>query len=72
MSNRKEFKITTNSQYHETLARIETFIEKGFSKLTGKETAELQHISLVAQAYEKKKYPMPVQRSSASAHSTGC
>jgi hypothetical protein len=43
-------KITTNNQYHETLARIETFIEKGFSNLTEKETEELRHISLAVEA----------------------
>jgi HTH-type transcriptional regulator / antitoxin HigA len=57
----KAMKITTNSQYHETLARIETFIEKGFSNLTEKETEELKYISLAVETYEKKKYPMPVQ-----------
>lgn len=60
MSKSKELKITSNSQYHETLARIEAFIEKGFSNLTEKETDELQHISLAVAAYEKNKYPMPV------------
>lgn len=53
--------ITTNSQYHATLARIETFIEKGFGNLTEKETEELKRISLAVESYEKKKYPMPVQ-----------
>jgi HTH-type transcriptional regulator/antitoxin HigA len=57
----KVLKITTNSQYHATLARIESFIEKGFGNLTKKETEELKHISLAVETYEKKKYPMPAQ-----------
>jgi HTH-type transcriptional regulator / antitoxin HigA len=61
MGTSKAIKITTNSQYHETLARIETFIEKGFSNLTEKETEELKNISLAVETYERKKYPMPVQ-----------
>jgi HTH-type transcriptional regulator / antitoxin HigA len=61
MSTSKAMNITTNSQYHETLARIETFIEKGFSNLTEKETEDLKEISLAVEAFEKKKYPMPVQ-----------
>lgn len=61
MDTSKAMKITTNSQYHETLARIETFIEKGFSNLTEKETENLKEISLAVEAFEKKKYPMPVQ-----------
>jgi HTH-type transcriptional regulator/antitoxin HigA len=61
MGTSKAMKITTNSQYHGTLARIEAFIEKGFSNLTEKETEELKHISLAVETYESKKYPMPVQ-----------
>ena len=61
MGTSKAMMITTNSQYHETLARIETFIEKGFSNLTEKETEELKNISLAVETYERKKYPMPVQ-----------
>jgi HTH-type transcriptional regulator/antitoxin HigA len=53
-------KITTNSQYHEALAKIETFIEKGFNNLTKKETEDLKDISSAVEMFEKKKYPMPV------------
>lgn len=52
--------ITSNSEYHTALAEIETFIEKGFGKLSKKETAKLEQISLAVEAYEKNKYPMPV------------
>lgn len=47
-------KITTNSQYHEALAKIEIFIEKGFSNLTKKETEDLKDISLAVEMFEKK------------------
>lgn len=53
-------KITSNSQYHAALAEIESFIEKGFSNLTKKETEKLKQISMAVEAYEKTKYPMPV------------
>lgn len=33
MNKGKALKITTNSQYHEILAKIEFFIEKGFGNL---------------------------------------
>lgn len=53
-------KITSPRQYHTALAVIEAFIEKGFSRLTAKETKQLRQTSLAVEAYEKKKYPMPV------------
>lgn len=53
-------KITSNSQYHTALAKIEAFLEKGFGNLTEKETEQLRQISLSVEAYEKNKYPMPV------------
>lgn len=56
-------KIVTNSQYHRTLAEIETFIEKGFSKLTKSETAQLANLSKVVEEYESLKYPMPIYTS---------
>jgi len=53
-------KIETNSQYHTALARIESLIEKGFNKLTKSETAELESLSKLVEAFETKKYPMPL------------
>ena len=53
--------ISTNSQYHSTLAKIESLIEKGFSNLTNSETSELQGLSLAVEQYEMQKYPMPLQ-----------
>jgi HTH-type transcriptional regulator/antitoxin HigA len=60
-SKKKEMKITTNSQYHEALAKIESFIERGFSRLSKKETEVLKDLSIAVEAFEQKKYPMPVQ-----------
>jgi len=53
-------KIETNSQYHMALARIEKFIEKGFNKLSKTETAELESLSKLVEAFEVKKFPMPL------------
>jgi len=53
-------KITTNSQYHLTLAQIESYIEKGFKNLTKRETTELQKLSATVEEYESQKYPMPL------------
>jgi len=53
-------KIETNSQYHMALARIEKFIEKGFKKLSKTETAELESLSKLVEAFEVKKFPMPL------------
>lgn len=59
-------KIASNSQYHSALAIIESFIEKGFADLTVKETNQLKQTSLAIEAFEKKKYPMPVTTTIAS------
>lgn len=53
--------IVNQSQYHLILAKIETFIEKGFNNLTEKEDEELNEISIAAAEFEKKLYPMPVE-----------
>lgn len=54
-------KISTNSQYHTALAKVESFIEKGFKNLTRPETEELQKLSVAVEEYEMQKYPMPLQ-----------
>lgn len=56
-------KIETNSQYHKALAEIETFIEKGFSKLTKSETTQLEILSKNVEDFERHKYPMPIYTS---------
>lgn len=53
-------RITSNSQYHSALAKIETFMEKGFKNLSKNETEQLRQTSLSVEAYEKNKYAMPV------------
>jgi HTH-type transcriptional regulator/antitoxin HigA len=58
-----KMKISANSQYHAALAKIETFIEKGFDKLTAAETNRLKSISLAVEEYEMKKFPMPIYTS---------
>jgi len=56
-------KIDTNSQYHSALAKIESFIEKGFANLTKAETTQLGNLSKSVEEYESKKYPMPIHTS---------
>lgn len=56
-------KIETNSQYHKAISAIETFIEKGFNKLSVVETKELESLSRDVENYENQKYPMPVYTS---------
>lgn len=53
-------KVETNSQYHTALAKIEKLLEKGFDKLTKSETVELEILSKLVEAFETKKYPMPL------------
>ncbi len=53
-------KIETNSQYHTALAQIETYIEKGFPRLTKSETKKLETLSKRVEEFEQQKYPMPL------------
>lgn len=62
-------RIMTDRQYQGALAKIETFIEKGFCNLTKKETEDLKDISLAVEMFEKKKYPMPVLKYKQKSHS---
>jgi HTH-type transcriptional regulator/antitoxin HigA len=55
--------ILNNSSYHLALAKIESFIEKGFDQLSAGETAELEMLSSSVERYESQKYPMPLQSS---------
>ena len=52
--------VTTESQYNDALAYIETFIQKGTAALSPEEDQELLRISLLVEAYEEKVYPMPL------------
>jgi HTH-type transcriptional regulator / antitoxin HigA len=51
-------KIESNSQYH---SKIESYIEKGFKKLSKKETEDLKFLSIALEEYELHKYPMPIR-----------
>jgi len=53
--------ITSMSQYYTTLAEIETFLAKGFDNLTDDENKKLEELSIAAEAFEEKKYPMPLE-----------
>lgn len=52
--------IKNNSEYHASLDRIESLIEKGFEQLNENETAELAQLSEKVEIYEIRKYPMPL------------
>ncbi|HUZ59115.1 MAG TPA: hypothetical protein VMU83_10060 [Hanamia sp.] len=54
-------KITSNSQYYSALAEIESYIEKGFKKLSKAETELLKQLSIAVEKYENAKYPMPLE-----------
>lgn len=53
--------IVNQSQYYGVVAKIETFVEKGFNNLNEKETDELKELSIAVEQYEEKMYPMPLQ-----------
>ena len=45
-------KITSNSQYHTSLAKIESYIEKGFKKLNKTEPEDPKQLSIAVESYE--------------------
>jgi HTH-type transcriptional regulator/antitoxin HigA len=51
--------ITSEIEYKTALDAVETFLQKGFDKLTEIETKELQRISLLIEKYEAQHYPLP-------------
>jgi HTH-type transcriptional regulator/antitoxin HigA len=53
--------IKTKKEYYSVMAKIETFLEKGFKNLTKIENEELRLLSLQIEAFEKVHFPMPVQ-----------
>jgi HTH-type transcriptional regulator / antitoxin HigA len=55
--------IKNNSQYYIALAKIESFIDKGFDYLDAEETKELAILSEKVELYETKKFPMPIKTS---------
>ena len=52
--------ITTESQYNEALALIETYIQRGTAAFSHEDDQELLRISLLVEAYEQKVDPMPL------------
>ena len=55
--------ITNKQQYYQAMAEIESYLQKGFSKLTMEEDDRLDALSKAVEAWELKEYPMPVQPS---------
>lgn len=53
-------KIENKQQYHTAMAEIETYLQKGFSRLTKKEDQRLHELSIAVEAWEMIEYPMPV------------
>ncbi len=56
-------KIENKHQYYLAMAQIENYLQKGFSNLTENEDEELARLSLAAEAWEMKEFPMPMQPS---------
>lgn len=53
--------ITTENQYNEALEIIEEYLKKGSQLMTDGDKQELRRLSVLAEAYEQKVYPMPMQ-----------
>ena len=53
--------ITTEKQYNEVAEAIEIYLKKGSQGMTDTDKQELRHLSVLAEAYELKMYPMPMQ-----------
>ena len=53
--------ISNKQAYYEAMAKIESFIEKGFDRLTEAEEAQLASLSEAVEAWEEQAYPMPMQ-----------
>lgn len=53
-------KIENKQQYYTAMAEIESYLQKGFSKLTEQEDNRLDELSRAVEAWEIKEYPMPV------------
>ena len=53
--------IKNKKDYHTAMAEMESFLQKGFSKLSKKESQELARLSKLVEAYESVHYPLPMQ-----------
>lgn len=54
-------KIENKKMYYEVMAEIESFLEKGFDKLSSKEEKRLNELSDAVEVWEDRKFPLPVQ-----------
>ncbi|MGN7720038.1 helix-turn-helix domain-containing protein [Chitinophaga sp. 22620] len=54
-------KIESKKAYYEAMAEMESFLEKGFDKLSAKEEKRLNELTDAVEAWENRKIPMPVQ-----------
>ena len=52
--------LTTEKQYQDTLDQIETFLQKGSAQLNADERLTLRRLSVLAEGYEQRTYPMPM------------
>ena len=52
--------ITTENQYNEALALIETFVQKGTNAMSPEDDEEFLRLALLVEAYEQKVAPMPL------------
>jgi HTH-type transcriptional regulator/antitoxin HigA len=53
--------IKNKKDYHSVMAEMETYLQKGFSKLTKKESKELERLSKLVEAYENVYYSLPMK-----------
>ena len=56
-------KIINKQQYYQAMAEIESYLQKGFSKLTTEEDNRLDALSKAVETWELKEYPMPIKPS---------
>jgi HTH-type transcriptional regulator / antitoxin HigA len=53
--------VKTKKDYHAAMAEIETFLQKGFDKLTAKDNKELQRLNKLVEAYEDVHHTLPIK-----------
>lgn len=53
--------ISTEKQYNEVAKAIETYLKKGSQGMTDADKQELRRLSVLAEAYEQKVFPMPIK-----------
>ncbi|MEO6917398.1 MAG: helix-turn-helix transcriptional regulator [Chitinophagaceae bacterium] len=53
--------ISSLSHYHTVVAKVETFLERGFSNLSAEETQDLKTMTEAVARYETNLFPMPLK-----------